>query len=205
MKRYVLAAFTFCLIIGFQNCSPHQFTDVNNSNALSNPAEVTPAEKVDVSQTEIVEIPESPYLESLLQSDIIAINPTSTFASHHLTINVKTGVVHVMDQNNETLAGIQYCLSSSDVNELQTILTSSKLCENQAIIDEQTNCTANYQFPYARLQVLDTKISLGESTSGCHKGPDLCGEQRDLLQGLIAHIQGDLASKKCEFQVVQQQ
>lgn len=204
MKRYVFTGFAFCLIICFQNCSPHQFSDVSASNAFSNPTEVTPTEKVDVSQTEIVEIPESTYLESQLEADILAANPTSAFAAHHLQIDVKTGVVHVVDQNYETLTGIQYCLSPGEMSELRTILSSSKLCENQAISDQQLVCTAEYRFPYARLQVLDSKISLGESTSGCHKGPDICGVQKEMLQGLLAHIQSSITSKKCEFQVVQQ-
>ncbi|MGZ3742222.1 MAG: hypothetical protein ACXWRE_00735 [Pseudobdellovibrionaceae bacterium] len=203
MKRYVIAAFAFCLIISFQNCSPHHLSDVNNANALSNPTLVTPTEKVDVSQTEMVEIPESAYLESQLQQDITAASPTSTFSAHHLEIDVKTGVVHVVDQNNEVLVGLQYCLNSSDMSELHTILDSAKVCEDQAVEDGQV-CTAEYRFPYAKLHFLDSEISLGEALSGCNKGPDLCGDQKDMLQGLLTHIQGDLATRKCEFQVVQQ-
>jgi hypothetical protein len=203
MKRYVFAGFAFCLAISFQNCSRSQFSDVNNSNALNNPTAVTPAEKIDVSQTKMLEIPESAYLESKLQSAITASNPTSTFAAHHLEIDVNTGVVKVVDQSNEIVVGVQYCLSSSDINELRAILDSSKVCEDQAVIDEQINCTADYKFPYAKLHFLESEISLGETVSGCHKGPDLCGDQKDMLQGLLTHIQGDLASKKCEFNVVQ--
>jgi hypothetical protein len=204
MKRYVFAGFAFCLVVGFQNCSRNQLSDVNPANALSNPMEVTPSEKIDVSQTEMLEIPESAFLEAQLQAAILASKPTSTFAAHHLEIDVKTGVVHVVDQNNETLAGVQYCLSSPDMSELRAILDSSKVCEDSAVVDEQINCTADYQFPYAKLHFLESELSLGESMSGCHKGPDLCGNQKDMLQGFLAHVQSDLASKKCEFQVVQQ-
>jgi hypothetical protein len=204
MKRYVFASFAFCLVLGFQNCSPNQVSDVMSASSLSNPIEVTPMEKVDVSQTEMLEIPESAYLEAQLQSAIIASKPTSTFAAHHLEIDVKTGVVHVVDQSNEVVAGVQYCLSSSDISELRTILGTSKICESKAIVDEQVLCTMNYTFPYAKLHFLGSELSLGESRSGCHKGPDLCGVQKDMLQGFLAHVQNNLATKKCDFKVVQQ-
>lgn len=202
MKRYVFAGFAFCLVVGFQNCSRNQLSDNLGNSALNNPTEVTPAEKVDVSQTEALEVPESAYLESQLQADIIASKPTSTFASHHLEIDVKTGVVHVVDQNSEVVAGVQYCLSASDMSELSAILSSAKVCEDKAAVDENLNCTAEYKFPYARLHFSDSELSLGESMSGCHKGPDLCGDSKDMLQGFLAHVQSNLAAKKCEFQVV---
>ncbi|WP_413289961.1 hypothetical protein [Bdellovibrio sp. HCB337] len=203
MKRYVFAGFAFCLVVGFQNCSRNQLSDTSATNALSNPAEVTPAEKIDVSQTEILEVPESPYLEAQLQSAIQLSKPTSALSSHHLEIDVKTGVVHVVDQNNEVVAGVQYCLSSSDLNELRTILDTAKICEDKAAVDESSQCTMNYRFPYAKLHFPQAELALGEAMSGCHKGPDLCGDQKDMLQGFLAHVQSELASKKCEFQVVQ--
>lgn len=203
MKRYVFAGFAFCLVVGFQNCSRNQLSDGGGANSLSNPALVTPVEKVDVSQTEILEVPESAYLESQLQSDITQSKPTSTFSSHHLEIDVKTGVIHVVDQNNEVISGVQYCLSSSEVNELRSILDTAKVCEDKAVVDENLNCTMDYKFPYAKLHFPDSELSLGESMSGCHKGPDLCGEQKDMLQGFLAHVQNNLSGKKCQFQVVQ--
>jgi hypothetical protein len=202
MKRYVFAGFAFCLVIGFQNCSPQKLSDVNTSNSLNNPAEITPSEKIDVSQTEILEVPESAYLEAQLQGDIQQLKPSSTFATHHLEIDVKTGVIHVLDQNNDILSGVQYCLSASEVAELRTILDSSNICEEKAEVEGQL-CTMNYTYPYATLHLPNSELALGESTSGCHKGPDLCGEQRDMLQGFLAHVQNQLSSKKCEFQVVQ--
>lgn len=177
---------------------------MNGSSALSNPAEITPLEKVDVSQTEILEIPESAYLESKLQDAILQAKPTSTFSSHHLEIDVKTGVIHVVDQNNETIPGIQYCLASSELSELREILENSKVCESAAVVDDGVACTMQYKFPYAKLHFASSEISLGESMSGCHQGPDICGEQKDMLQGFLAYVQNNLASKKCEFQVVRQ-
>lgn len=202
MKRYVFAGCAFCLVIGFQNCSPQKLSDVNASDSLNNPTEVVPSEKIDVSQTEILEIPESPYLEAQLQKDIQQVQPDATFASHHLEIDVKTGVIHVLDQSDEIVIGVQYCLSSGEVAELRAILDSSKICEEKAEVAGQV-CTMNYTFPYATLLFSNSELALGESTSGCHKGPDLCGEQKDLLQGFLAHVQNQLSSKKCEFQVVQ--
>lgn len=203
MRRYVFAGFAFCLVVGYQNCSSQKLSDINSSDSLNNPTEVQPSEKIDVSQTETLEIPESAYLESQLQPALQQSKPESTFASHHLEIDVKTGVIHVLDQNNEIVNGVQYCLTVSEVGELHTILDSAKICEDKAVVDEQRVCTMEYRFPYAKLHFPATEISLGEAMSGCHKGPDLCGEHKDLLQGFLAHVQSNLSTKKCEFQVVQ--
>lgn len=202
MKRYVFAGFAFCLVVGFQNCSRNQLSDTNSADALNNPTEVTPAEKVDVSQTEILEVPESAYLETQLRPAIQQSKPTSGLASHHLEIDVKTGVIHVVDQNGDDVTGLQYCLSASDLEELRVILESSRICEDKAQSNSQLNCTMEYRFPYAKLHLPELEIALGESMSGCHKGPDLCGEQKDLMQGFLAHVQNNLAAKTCSFQVV---
>jgi len=203
MKRYVFAGFAFCLVVGFQNCSPNKLADISKANALSNPTEVTPVEKIDVSQTEMLEVPESPYLETQLQSAIQQLKPSSSFAAHHLEIDVKTGVVHVVDQNSEDVQGVQYCLTASDMSELRGILDSSKVCEGVAVSDSQIQCTMEYQMFYAKLHLPESEVALGESVSGCHKGPDLCGAQKDLLQGFLAHLQSQISSMRCEFQVVQ--
>ena len=203
MKRYVFAGFAFCLVVGFQNCSPRQFADVSTNNSLSNPTEITPVEKIDVSRTEILEVPESAFLEAQLQPAIQQSKPSSTFAAHHLEIDVKTGVVHVVDQSNDVVTGVQYCLSSADLSELRGILDSAKVCEDKAVVDENLNCTMDYKFPYAKLHLPESEVALGEAMSGCHKGPDLCGEQKDMLQGFLAHVQSQLSSKACQFQVVQ--
>lgn len=202
MKRYLFAGFAFCLVVGFQNCSRNQLSDTNSADALNNPTEVTPVEKVDVSQTEILEVPESAYLETQLRPSIQQSKPTSSFSSHHLEIDVKTGVIHVVDQAGETVAGVQYCLSNSEVDELRVILDSARICEDKAQTNSQLGCTMEYRFPYAKLHLPEVEIALGEAMSGCHKGPDLCGDQKDMLQGFLAHVQNNLAAKKCNFQVV---
>lgn len=204
MKRYVFAGLAFCLVIGFQNCARNnQFSDMNTTDALGNPVEVTPVEKIDVSQTEIIEIPESSYLESKLQSDILLAKSTSNFSTHHLEIDVKTGVVHVIeDSSGEAIAGLQYCLNSQDLYGMNTILSSSKLCEEKAAIASDQLCTMEYQFPYAKLHFAESEVALGEVFNACQKGIDLCGEQKAQLQSYLAQVQSNLAAKKCEFQVV---
>lgn len=203
MKRYVFAGMAFCLVVSYQNCSRGQFSsDTTSSNALSNPTEVDAAEKADPSQTEIVEVPESSYLESQLQSAIQQSQPTSILASHHLEINVKTGVVNVVDQNGDAVNGLQYCLSSDDQDELSSILNSSKICEEKIASNSDMNCALYYISPYAKLHLQSTEVALGEATSSCHKGPDLCGSEKDMLQSFLADFQANLATKKCSFQVV---
>jgi len=204
MKRYVFAAITFCLVIGFQNCAQNKLSDSTGANAFGNPTEVTPAEKMDVSQTETVEVPESSYLEAQLQPAIAQSKPTSTFASHHLEIDAKTGVIHVYDQNEDLVAGVQYCLNSQDLEDLKGILATAKICDGTASADDQVNCSMDYTYPYAKLLFVNAEVSLGESTSGCSKGPDLCGQQKDMLQSFLANLQTNLSSKTCDFQVVSQ-
>lgn len=205
MKRYVFAGLAFCLVIGFQNCAGNkQFSDMNSSDALGNPFEVTPMEKIDVSQTEIIEIPESSYLEAQLQDAILQTKATSNFTTHHLEIDVKTGVIDVIEDNSgEAITGLQYCLNSQDLSQLDTILTDSKICEDKVIAQDQRACTMQYQFPYARLHFAETgAVALGEVFNACHRGYDLCGEKRDLLQEFLGKVQSELKSKKCEFQIV---
>lgn len=205
MKRHVYVVLTFCLVVGFQNCARNnQALDSNSSDAMRNPAEVTPIEKIDVSQVEIVEIPESPFLESKIQSDIVQSKAASNFSTHHIEIDVKTGVIHVIeDASNEPVPDLQYCLSSEELVNLNSILASSKLCEEKAALSHDQVCTMEYQFPYARLHFADSKVALGEVFNACQKGFDLCGEQKSQLQSYLGKIQMDLPAKKCEFQIVQ--
>lgn len=201
MKRSILAVMGFCVVISYQNCGRSQLADVNTSDSLSNPVEVQPVQKIDVAQTQVIEVPENAFLEAQLQVPIQQAKPTSSLASHHLAIEVKTGIINVLDQNNEKVEGLQYCLSSQDLQRLDSILASAKICEDAAAGADQ-NCTMNYKFPYAKLQLIDAEVPLGEAMSGCHRGPDLCGEQKDQLQSLLGEVQVNLPAKTCSFEVV---
>ena len=207
MKRYVFAGFAFCLVIGFQNCSKNNFTDMNTTDALGNPMIATPIEKLDVSQTETVEIPESSFLESKLQADILQAKSTSNFSTHHLEIDVKTGVIHVIeDSSGESIPSIQYCLNNRDLYSLNSILSASKICEEK-IPAKNTNqvCTMQYKFPYAKLHISNSEpVALGEVFNACSSGFDLCGEQKDQLQAFLGQVQTNLTNLKCDFQVVGQ-
>jgi hypothetical protein len=203
MKRSIIAVVGFCAVLGYQNCGRAPVADgLGNSSELNNPAEVTPVEKIDVAQTQAVEVPQNAYLEAQLQVPIQNAKPTSVMSAHHLEIDVKTGVISVLDQNNEVTEGVQYCLNQQDQQNLNAILSAAKICEDAAVSGNDMNCTMDYKFPYAKLQLIDTEVSLGESMSGCHRGPDLCGAQKDQLQSLLADLQMHLSSRTCDFQVV---
>lgn len=202
MKRSIIAILGFCAVLGYQNCGRSQLADVNSNDGLSNPAEVQPVEKIDVAQTRVIEVPENAYLEAQLQNAVQNAKPTSALSSHHLEIEVKTGVIDVLDQNNEKTEGLQYCLNAQDLQKLTSIIETAKICEDSAASSSNQNCTMNYKFPYARLLLADAEVPLGESLSGCHRGPDLCGEHKASLQALLADVQMNLSSKTCDFQVV---
>jgi hypothetical protein len=203
MKRSIFAIVGFCVVLGYQNCGRSQFGDVSSNDAFSNPTEVQPVEKIDVAQTRVVEVPENAFLEGQLQAPIEKAAPTSALASHHLEIDVKTGVIDVLDQNNTKTPGLQYCLNAQDLDRLTAILASAKICEESAPTDSGLNCTMNYQFPYARLHLADAEVPLGESMSGCHHGPDLCGDQKGQMQALLADVQTGLTTTRtCNFQIV---
>lgn len=205
MMRSILAIAGFCVVLGYQNCGRAPIADGTlNNNGLSNPTEVTPVEKINVSETRVVEVPDNAFLEAKLQVPVQQAQPTSVMSSHHLEIDVKSGVISVLDQNNEKVAGVQYCLNAQDLQNLDSILGSAKICEDKAVAGNDLNCTMDYKFPYAKLQTLDAEIPLGESMSGCHHGPDLCGAHKDQLQSLLADLQVNLATKSCDFQVVGQ-
>jgi len=200
MKKYVYASLILCLVVGYQNCARNnQFSDMNNSNAMGNTVEATPIEKIDVSQVEIVEIPESSFLESKIQPDIIQSKAASSISTHHLEIDVKTGVINVIeDANGQPISGLQYCLRPEELLNLNSILARSQVCEEKVATSRDQLCIMEYQFPYARLHFVDSQVALGEVFNACQKGFDLCGEQKDQLQAYLGQIQMDLAAKRCE-------
>jgi hypothetical protein len=100
---------------------------------------------------------------------------------------------------------LQYCLNSRELFDLNSILSSAKLCEDKAANrSSEQLCTLEYRFPYARLHFLDSEVALGEKFDACSKGVDLCGDQKDQLQSYLGNVQSTLEAKKCDFQVVTQ-
>lgn len=180
---------------------------MNTTDALGNPVVGTPIEKLDVSQTETVEIPESSFLESKLQADILQTKSTSNFTTHHLEIDVKTGVIHVIEENSgDSISGIKYCLNSQDLYTLGSILAASKICEEKIPAQNSSQvCTMEYKYPYAKLHILNSEpVALGEVFNACSSGFDLCGDRKNQLQTFLGQVQSSLTAMKCDFQVVGQ-
>jgi hypothetical protein len=189
MIRYVFVGLAFCLVIGFQNCARTQEAGTSNNDILSNPSE-----KVDVSQTEIVEVPVEYYIEHLPQP----ITQAKVASLYHMEIDVKSGVIQVIDQNNQVNAGVQFCLSQQEADSLRAILNSAEVCDGSVAADPNAMCAQVYAFPYAKLHTPEAEISLGEASDTCHHGPDLCGDQKAMLQSFLANLQGSLLSKTCQ-------
>ncbi len=203
-KASVLGLF-LALLFGFQNCgqAPELTSGEMSSNQLRQATEsdgslknISLQEKVDV-----IEIPESPELEQSL-SELSSKSTTAgrLFISKTLMIYPQTGLIEVVDAQDGEAVGQQFCLSDEQGLELQGILAAAKICEEQTTQDENMACTMDYEFPYAKLHLLNQKVNLGERFSGCHRGTDLCGEYGNLMKSFVSQIKSNLDKMTCQFE-----
>lgn len=154
-------------------------------------------------KVEVIEIPESPDVEEAISGvSAKAFTGKRLFISKTLLINPQNGLIEVVNANTGESSGEEFCLKSDQIDELQAILASARICEAQEVMDEDIACTMDYQFPYAKLHLLNQKVSLGEKFSGCHRGADLCGEYSQLMQGFIASILNELPQMSCSFEAL---
>lgn len=112
--------------------------------------------------------------------------------------DLKTGEMWVFEEYGNT-RGNRYCLSATELYELQTILKNSSVCVPTVDFDKAKNqvCTMNYEFPYASLMNEKDEFRLGEKNNGCDEPADLCGDRGPMLKNYIASILAQLSSKPC--------
>jgi hypothetical protein len=207
-RRFRLVTFFgvfFFLIFGFQNCaqSPQDMA-LGGSNQLTQASEGEGSlAAVDLNQNvERIEVPESPELEQTLRSlsSKTTYSGERLFLAHTLFIYPQTGLIDVVDSRAGEKLGQNFCLKSEQVHQLQGILAAARICEAKNIESPDLMCTMEYEFPYAKLYLLNQKVHLGEKFSGCHQGADLCGDYSALMKTFILEVKSQLPSLACGFQ-----
>lgn len=204
-KRNLLGFLAFIgMVLSFQNCgqnlatlqesSPASGVSGKSSNAVS-PNQT----KSIYEQMNILEIPESPVVDdSVSQAMSSKLGPDSLFASKRIYLDPKNGQIKILDQNGNEIPGANFCLNEDDQSELQAILSSAEICEESEPAPQQV-CAQDFKYPYAKLHMEKDVVSVGESYSSCHKGPDLCGEYSGLLKNFLSYILANLKSMSCEL------
>ncbi|WII70650.1 hypothetical protein QJS83_09285 [Bdellovibrio sp. 22V] len=180
-----------CLILGFQNCSQSAFNPAGleaNEVSISLPPSVE-GEEPSSSKVTYVEIPNMQDQSSGIAAKASELTP------YRLVISTATGRIQLMDDANEILQ--EKCLSSSDLQELQTILSGSSVCAQPEV--EADMCAARYTPPYASLYANEKRVNLGEARDSCGKGrKDLCGGLTEVFQAYISHVKSGWTSMNCE-------
>ena len=195
----------FLLIFGFQNCaqSPQDFASSSRNQLEQASESESSLAAVDLNQkVERIEVPESPELEQALRgvSSKSTFSGESLFISQTLFIYPQTGLIDVVNSQTGEKLGQNFCLKPDQMNQLQGILAAARICEAINVEDSSQMCTMDYEFPYAKLYLLNQKVNLGEKFSGCHRGADLCGDYANLMRSFIFEVKSQLGTLDCEFQ-----
>ncbi|MFN8943496.1 MAG: hypothetical protein ACK5WZ_02625, partial [Pseudobdellovibrionaceae bacterium] len=139
-KRNLMGFIVFgFLLLSFQNCGQNLATIKESSSSTSvqnnEPNQNVPSsdQKTVFDQLNLIEIPESPYLDdSLSQAMQTSLkNADNLFASKRIFLDHRTGQIKIIDQNEVEIQGAQFCLKEDDMSELQAILTSAEICQEQ--------------------------------------------------------------------------
>lgn len=177
-KGFGLLLILLTLILAFQNCSQpskslHEESGPESSKGVGS-YDLNEATKI------------SFYIPS-----------RSSGARHELVVDLITGVINQInpDQNSSPNQA-ENCLNEAETEELRGLVQSAKICEGPQPKPNQM-CTMIYRYPYAEIHLDEEKISLGESTSGCSSGPDLCEPHQKLFQEKLESIAQNLDQKTC--------
>ena len=152
------------------------------------------------SDAQTVEVPNSATVDSAVSKVTAKASSDSLFSSYNLSIHPKTGIIDVLEADGSVSPDAQFCLQSSQIAQLEDLMTQAKLCEAQDQSQGNVVCSMDYHAPYAKLHFSDRDVVLGERYSGCNKGPDLCGAQSAQLQAFLKDVTDHLSSLTCNFQ-----
>jgi hypothetical protein len=161
------------VLIGFQNCSQSTSGESSLSNSSSS-----------------LKI-EDPVLAEALSIDIM------TQQNQSVSLDLKTG------EMKQDLSGVvvKKCLPDSVRAEILDVLQNSNLCEYPAPASESI-CLQVYSPAYAEIFWTDKAVKVGEMYSSCHKDIDLCGQDSQLLRGLLRNVVSRWNEWSCDFKIV---
>lgn len=114
-------------------------------------------------------------------------------------VDLETG--EIIRLGEEQAAAEPLCLTEDELEEIRSILETSKVCEPVQDSNPGRVCTMEYGEAYAWLVSEDQRgeavLALGEKLNGCHKPIDLCGDHSNLLKGFLANISNSLDGRSC--------
>jgi hypothetical protein len=185
--------------VAFQNCAKKDLNDLQTDASAQQ--SVKSEDLSAVSPSNAVEINFANSLDGVSFS--VSSKPIARDLDvYEYSLNLESGVIKGLDTEQKEIAGKNFCLKDAELSELKAILETAKMCGAQQNTDPQLICTAIYREPYAELVFEDKAISVGEATSGCSKGADLCGAHADLLKAFIKSVVVDMANKSCDFEAL---
>lgn len=152
----------FPLLLSFQNCSPSR---LETNPEFTNPPNSKTEEVVSDAQ------------------DVLKNASAVEIPSRHL-VGLNNGEIYLNSQR----VG---CLNQQQLQQIQNIISSADLCEMQSKA-EDTMCAMIYAMPYAKLHHGQDVLPLGEKTSSCSGGPDLCGDAKLKLRAWITDLNPQL-------------
>lgn len=178
------------LVLAFQNCGRQ---GLQSDGAGSGDVAVTlpqngVAVAADSAKVTYIEIPE--VADTSGQQKIVGEE-----GDGRLVISLQSGKIQLMDSANNVLQ--QRCLAPSDLGELKTILSGSKICEAQ--VAQDAICAMQMKMGYASLYADEKRVNLGEELDSCGRGrKDLCGELSNVFKAYVSHVKANWVEMHCE-------
>lgn len=193
--KYVIICVVSAVVVtaAFQNCKQMKPGDGVIATQVPDGASDT---VIDLSDKKILQV-------NFLIQEKQTINRSSgtydSIVNKTLEINLDNNRINVVSDNEAELADAQssLCLTDSLKNELESILQSSKVC-NESNKTENQICTQVMRLPYAQIITDQSQIDLGAATDGCGSNSyDLCGEQATVLKGYISNLKNIYKTLTC--------
>jgi len=194
MRGIFIVSIMMGLVLFFQNCSQKSSTAVPETGFKGDASVVQ--KQFDLSLASSLEI------TSPGASGILGKTTSNSFTEQSLEISflVDLATGRIEEQNETTGSSeIKYCLTSDEMKEVRDILYSSAVCKATTSAAVNNSCIAIYRAPYAVVNFSSNNegVSLGEQTSGCDYGTDLCGQQASMLKGFLVHVLQTLSTHAC--------
>lgn len=180
-KLQILTVLHLTIFLFFQNCS---FVDSKSQSASAN---TQGADQGANNVGPIAKLSESP-VDRLVFS--------SSLEHNQFTIQFQKKLAYVLV--NQTVKW--FCPPETEWQNLHFLIQNAQVCATKVETPDQEGsalesstdslmCTAIYREPYAKfLGPEKFELPLGEQTSGCQHGPDLCGDKRAALMQWITTV-----------------
>lgn len=188
IKRLSLVVFSFCLMLGFQNCARTGTTDMLSVDSM----ETVIFDSHGSDDLSYVEVPANAEETTVWKK---VAGQTVLKGDQRLLISPKSGDIYLVDNMNTDLG--KHCLSPDDHRRLQEILANISVC--QMPIEKAEICAARYVPAYASLVFGDNRVSLGEQRDSCGYGrQEICGQQSDIFKSFVSYVRANFTDMSCE-------